>query len=256
MVLTGLRADNLAGARSSSRRVLPAVLALVAIAAALYVIFLRGGRDVEETTTSPKAPGSATAGGDSPAGASARPPASPDRPRVAPGTRVVVPEAAVGPDGEPLVAQPDPTLARTGPQPTRESVSDTGNPIRDHRGDERAAEAVDLPAPIAPGERTMSSTITAALYGKLAPIVRACGAAVPADARGDTPTVHVTLTVDVAGGQLTTQHATAVTNDITGPASEQVIACVRDRASDLTTAANGEPDRTDYVVQFPVRLRK
>jgi hypothetical protein len=162
----------------------------------------------------------------------------------------------VGPDGEQLVAQPDPTLARTPSPSTRSSVSDTGNPIRDHRGDDRAAEAVDLPAPISPEARTMSSAISADLHAKLAPIVRSCGESVPDGARGASPTVHVTLTVDVSGGRLTTSDATAVTSDLAPPASEQVITCVRDRASGLTASANGEPDRNDYVVQFPVRLRK
>ena len=42
--------------------------------------------------------------------------------------------------------------------------------------------------------------------------------------------------------------------DIDNP--ELLVACVRDRAAGLTVAAKGEPDRSGYVVQYPIRLRK
>lgn len=236
-----------------SRRPLLIVLALIALAAVLYVVMSGDG-------DTPGAPGNAP-GADRVAAGGAGDPAtlrSGDRPRVPPGTQVVVPPpggAAVGSDGQPIVAQPDPTLERSPQAPARTSVSDTGNPIRDHRSD-TSREAVDLPAPVAPAARTMSSRITADLHQKLAPIVRECGAAVPDDARGTEPTIHVTLTVRITSGQLATDDATAVTSGIKAPASAEVIACVRDRAAGLTATANGEPDRTDYIAQFPFRLRK
>lgn len=102
----------------------------------------------------------------------------------------------------------------------------------------------------------MNSVVTAAIYQQLAPIVRGCGLDLPPDARGDDPIVHVTLMVDVAGEQLTTSEATAVTSDVKGATADEVVACVRDRASALTVAAKGEPDRSGYVVQYPFRLRK
>jgi len=236
-----------------SRRPLLIVLALIALAAVLYIV-LRGDGD-------PAGAPATTAGGDRVAAGGVNDPStirSSDRPRVPPGTNVVVPPpggAAVGSDGQPIVAQPDPTLERSPQAPARTSVSDTGNPIRDHRSD-TTREAVDLPAPVAPAARTMSSTISAELAQKLAPIVRECGAKVPDDARGTDPTIHVTLNVHITGGQLGTDDATAVTSGIKAPASAEVIACVRDRAAGLTATANGEPDRTDYIAQFPFRLRK
>lgn len=101
----------------------------------------------------------------------------------------------------------------------------------------------------------MSSTITADIYRSLAPIVRGCASDVGAGDKGPSPVVHVTLSVDVIGEKLTATDATAVLNDIGGPAADKVLACVRDRAAGLTADAKGEPDRSNYVVQFPIRVR-
>ncbi len=145
------------------------------------------------------------------------------------------------------------TTVGPGARGDRTYVTDTGNLVRDHRDNVR--EDVAVPAPLPPEQRTMNSTITAALYRQLGPIVRGCGLDVPAGARGESPVVHVTLIVDVAGEQLTATEATAVTSDVTGPAAEKVVSCVRDRAAALTAPAKGEPDRSGYVVQYPIRIR-
>lgn len=148
-----------------------------------------------------------------------------------------------------------PAAAQAGDRPAgpRTYVTDTGNLVRDHRSDVR--EPVALPAPLPPEQRTMNTGITAAVYGKLAPVVRGCGADVPAADKGEHPVVHVTLTVDVAGEVLTATDATAVTTDVGGDWGERIIACVQARAAGLSVAAAGEPDRSAYVVQYPIRLR-
>jgi hypothetical protein len=132
-------------------------------------------------------------------------------------------------------------------------VTDTGNLVRDHRSNVTDPKAV--PAPMPPEQQTMSSNVTAEIYRSLAPVVRACGLDVDASAKGPEPVVHVTLSVDVAGERLTFADATAVTTDIDGAAADKVIACVRDRANGLTVDAKGEPDRTGYIVQYPIRIR-
>ncbi len=136
---------------------------------------------------------------------------------------------------------------------TRTYVTDTGNLVRDHRPDVR--DPVALPAPMSPEERTMDSVVTAEIYRQLAPVVRGCGNDLDAETKGPESIVHVTLLVDVAAEQLVANQATAVTSGITGPSVDKVIACVRDRAAGLKVAAKGEPDRTGYVVQYPIRLR-
>jgi hypothetical protein len=205
--------------------------ALVPAVAAVLFLLLRGGDD----RTEPPAGGDTATAGDGtsqPGGAVGRP-----RPR----DRARVPGADLAdPDG--------------GTGGTRTYVTDTGNPVRDHR--DNVAEPIAVPAPMPPSERNMSSVVTAAIYQQLAPVVRSCGVDLPADARGDDPVVHVTLMVDVTGEQLTTADATAVTSDIKGATADAVVACVRDRAAALTVPAKGEPDRSGYVVQYPIRLRK
>lgn len=235
-----------------SRRLIYVGLAVV-VGAVVYLLFIRDrGGDATPSSSSGKATGtSGTANGANGANPGSLPPvAQPRRPGD--------PGGATGNPGDPTdpadPANPANGGAGGASAEPRTYVTDTGNIVRDHRGG--VANPVALPAPVPPSDRTMGSTLTAAIYQQLAPIVRACGVAAPAEGRGASPVVHVTLTVDVAAGVLTTASASAVTSDLTGPTSDQIVACVRDRAGALTVAANGEPDRSGYIVQYPIRLRR
>lgn len=139
------------------------------------------------------------------------------------------------------------------PDDTKTYVTDTGNLVRDHRSNVTDPKAV--PAPLPPEQRTLSSVITAEIYRSLAPVVRGCANDLDPLVKGVSPVVHVTLSVDIVGEKLTSTDATAVATDIKGPAADKVIACVRDRAAGLTVDAKGEPDRSNYVVQYPIRIR-
>ncbi|HUQ07550.1 MAG TPA: hypothetical protein VM261_33885 [Kofleriaceae bacterium] len=142
----------------------------------------------------------------------------------------------------------------TGDGEVRTYVTDTGQIVRDHR-DTKGREPNAVPAPLPPEQRTMNSVITAEMYRALAPTVRQCSNDIDASALGPSPIVNVTLSVDVSGEKLRTTDATAVVTDISGPAADRVIACVRDRAAGLTVDAKGEPDRENYVLQYPIRVR-
>jgi hypothetical protein len=215
-----------------SRRTLAGLVAIVVAAIALFLA-MRGGQKAERGNDR-------AAGGDN--AASARPGGS------GVGSGVGAPRPRVRIDDGTGTA-----TGGAGARGDRTYVTDTGNLVRDHR--DHVREDVAVPAPLPPEQRTMSSTITGDLLRQLAPIVRGCGVDVPADARGESPVVHVTLMVDVAGEKLTATDATAVTSDVTGLAADKVLACVRDRAAALTVPAKGEPDRSGYVVQYPIRIR-
>lgn len=215
-------------------RVIALVLALI-VAAIVLFFFLWGGDDTKHENATSGATGAAsqekvtgTGGGVGSVGAP-RP-----RPRGGDGTS---------------------SAARSGANPddTRTYVTDTGNLVRDHRSNVTDPKAV--PAPLPPEQRTMNSAIAAEIYRSLAPTVRGCASDIDASAKGPSPVVNVTLSVDIAGEKLTTMEATAVVSDISGPAADKVIACVRDRAAGLTVDAKGEPDRGNYVVQYPIRIR-
>lgn len=214
-----------------SRRLIYVVLAVV-VGAIVYVVFLR---DRGGDGAAPDGP--AATGGTGGTASTGGPAVAVPRPR----------QPSAG-----TVATPDPA-AGTADGP-RTYVTDTGNVVRDHRTG--VAEPIAVPAPLPPGDRTMNPQLSGALYQQLAPIVRKCGVDAPGDGRGDDPVAHVTLTLDIVDGKLTTTDATAVTSDVPGPAGAQIAACVRDRAAALTVAANGEPDRTGYIVQYPIRLRR
>lgn len=237
-----------------SRRLIYVVLAVV-VAAVVYFVLIRPGRDRGGDGASSKNGATAATGpnrGSLPPVAQPRNPGDPAAPGAATGDPAN--PANPGDPANPAVALPAGPAGGGSAAEPRTYTTDTGNIVRDHRAG--VTNPVALPAPVPPSERTMSSTLTAAIYQQLAPIVRACGAAAPAEGRGPSPVVHTTLTVDVAAGVLTTTSASAVASDLTGPTSDQIVACVRDRAGALTVAANGEPDRSGYIVQYPIRLRR
>jgi BirA family biotin operon repressor/biotin-[acetyl-CoA-carboxylase] ligase len=205
-----------------------AVAAVVA-AAAVALLWWRG-RDRGAGTSRPSGAGAAidpeapSAG--APGGGSA--PTRP-RPRV-PGQ----PDVEIRPDG------------------TRVYVTDKGV-FRDHRGSGGSAPLG--PPGLPPDQKTMSSAVTAQIYDQLKPAVVACSAAVAAADRGADPFVYVTLTVAVAGGALSTTGVEVGVNDVATSAQAALVQCVSERARAVAIPASGEPDRTDYIVQYPIRLR-
>lgn len=205
-----------------------AVAALVAVAA-VAILWWRG-RDRDEATD--RASG-ATAAGDpiSRSGDPGRGTAAPTRPR---------PRVPGGTDVEVL------------PDGTRVYVTDKGV-FRDHRGS--GGRAPLGPPGLPPDQKTMSSAVTAQIYDQLKPAVTACSAAVAAGDRGADPFVYVTLTVAVAGGALSTTAVEVGVNDVAPAAQAGLIDCVSQRARSVAIPASGEPDRTDYIVQYPIRLR-
>jgi hypothetical protein len=141
------------------------------------------------------------------------------------------------------------------PPATREYVTDTGRRVRDHRADDGGVPTL-FPAPLPPEERTMSSVLLAAVTRQLAPKVRACGQAALGDAPGGTtPTVMVTLQLDVAGGRLTATRVDAAPIGIAEAHAAALIACVKQRLAGLSLASGDEPARMGYVAHFPIRLR-
>jgi hypothetical protein len=215
-------------------RVIAGVLALIALAIVLFLV-LRGGDEQQPTDAAgTTAASGAQLNGPGTGGAGSGVGAPRPRVRVGAGT-----DTGTG--------------TGTGTDDVKTYVTETGNLVRDHRKDVTDPKAV--PAPLPPEQRTMSSVLTADIYRKLAPVVRGCGVDLEASAKGPEPVVNVTLEVDVTGEKLTATNAIAVATDISGPAADKVIACVRDRSAGLTVDAKGEPDRSNYVVQYPIRLR-
>lgn len=166
--------------------------------------------------------------------------------------------------GRPTVATPrgsaaaDPTAPDEiddgdGDPDTRTYVMDNGAVMRDHRGPGYAPPI--NPPPMRPDQRTMSTVITARIYQQLAPVVAACGRAVPAGDRGEDPFVYVTMTVKVAKGQLTTTDVYPTIHDVNGASATAFPACVADKARAITLATADEPDHDDYIVQYPIRLK-
>ena len=136
---------------------------------------------------------------------------------------------------------------------TRTYVMDNGAVVQDHRGDGYGPPVA--PPALPPGKRTMSPEVTALIFQKLRPGVLACAGKVPASDRGADPFVYVTMTVAVASGRLSTTDTYPTTHDLKGDSLEGYVNCVREAGMAVTLDGTGEPDRNDYIVQYPIRLR-
>lgn len=221
-------------------RALLVVLGVAAVAA-IVAWTLRGGSEPTAGT-----PGSAGTG--APATDPARPGTSAPplaRPGVAQPAGPRTGSAAAAANGVEEIEDGDPD--------TRTYVMDNGAIVRDHRGS-GYAPPINPPA-MSPDRRTMSTDITARIYQQLAPMVASCGAQVPAEDRGENPFTYVTLNVQVAGGRLAVTDVYPTIHDIEGASAASFPACVRDKAAALSVPTGTEPDRDDYTVQYPIRLR-
>ncbi|MBK9030923.1 MAG: hypothetical protein IPL61_06215 [Myxococcales bacterium] len=211
------------------------VLAVVAVAViALAIVLWRSrGRATTPSTDPVATTPTATGGGATPSGVGAPP--------IARGSSVTP-----TPD--------DPTApVSVDERGTRTYVMDNGAVIRDHRGPDYGPPIV--PPPMPPGKRTMSTEVTAKIYAQLKPAVTQCAAQVSAADRGADPFVYVTMTVAVTNGRLATTDVYPTLNDLKGPSVAAFTDCVRKQGLAVSIEQSGEPDRTDYVVQYPLRLR-
>lgn len=213
-------------------RLLGAVVALAVVA--IVVIWWRGGR------SAPSAP--------------ADPPAGSDAPRVgAPSPAGARPVGKVEvPTGRPAPGADKPSAAGDDPV-MRTYVMDNGAVVQDHRGD-GFGPPID-PPPMPPSKRTMDSAVTAKVYLQLKPMVAKCGGQLdPAD-RGKDPFVYVTMTVAVTKGALAPTDVYPTLHDLKGPSADRFTDCLRTQAMTIQVPESGEPDRTDYIVQYPIRLK-
>ncbi|MBK7072879.1 MAG: hypothetical protein IPH44_11300 [Myxococcales bacterium] len=212
-------------------RLLGAVVALAVIAIA--VIWWRGGSSSSSAPAGPAGSAAPRAGAKPPAG---RPPVG----------KVEVP-------GEGPAAPGDVARGVAPDRGTRTYVMDNGAVVQDHRGD-AYGPPIDPPG-MPPSKRTMDSAVTAKVYLQLKPLVAACaGKFDPAD-RGDDPFVYVTMTVAVAKGTLTPTDVYPTLHDLKGASADRFTDCLRTKAMAIQVPDSGEPDRTDYIVQYPIRLK-
>jgi hypothetical protein len=82
-----------------------------------------------------------------------------------------------------------------------------------------------------------------------------CGREIPASDRGSEPGAMVTLTVDVKQQSLSSTDVHVGSIGIAEGSRERLANCVREKIGTVKLATPNEPDRTGYVVQFPIRVR-
>lgn len=247
-------------------RLVAAALAVLAVGGGVAFLALRGGDSKQPQagepgdSTSARAGGAGTttgrAGGGGPAfvdpshpaqlvGGAGSPSGSPATPSGGTGQ----PQGTAGGSADPGADDP---LAGDRP-PVRTYVMEDGTVGRDHRRGPASAPVAIVPTP--PEQRTMSSDLTARVYREVAPKVAACSAKVPDAALGADPFVYLNLTVDVTGGRLNAASVLPVAHDIEEAAATALVTCTREALAKLSLDAAGEPERTGYVLQYPLRVR-
>lgn len=125
--------------------------------------------------------------------------------------------------------------------------------VRDHRSGDHPM--LDLPPTAhAPRERLIASTLTAELAQRLTASTRDCGAAVPAEARGDKPRVDGTVVIAIKDHQVTIKSAMFQARDVTGDAADRAKQCFEAKAVGMAVAAPDEADLESYSISMQLRL--
>jgi hypothetical protein len=127
-----------------------------------------------------------------------------------------------------------------------------GRTVHDHRKGEHAP--VEIPPAVHPAEaRRIPPSLTQEVAQKLRVKVGACGAAIPADARGEKPRVAGLMTIAIKDKQLTVSTATMKITGITGAAADAAKQCVEAGALAVTHTTT-EADLPSYDINVSFAL--
>jgi len=183
---------------------------------------------------------------------------APQKPGAGPGI-ATEPPALARKDGEDRPGAPQVVASEEGRRAAGgedNQVTETvvnGVRVRDHRKDK--SKPFTMPEQIrAPGTRRIAAEVNQAISSQVLPIVRACVASVPADAKGAKPKVEGEMIVSIKGHQVRVGSVSVELADITGAAVEATRQCIQQKAIGLTAAAPDEDDLENYPIHLSISL--
>ena len=124
-----------------------------------------------------------------------------------------------------------------------------GVKVRDHRTGTHAP--IDLPPNThAPGTRRIASKTTGVVSNELQKVVRACGASIPREARGEKPRLEGRVIIAIKAGQVSVTSATVQLRNIEGAAAEAAKQCVEQKSVGLSAPVADEADLDAYSISL------
>ncbi|HWU88812.1 MAG TPA: hypothetical protein VN253_16210, partial [Kofleriaceae bacterium] len=158
--------------------------------------------------------------------------------------------------GAPQVVSAERTSATTAGSDGDPGYTETvinGVRVRDHRKDRSAP--IQLGSGRRPPDgRKIQPSLTADISNRILPIVRQCGASVPAEARGGKPRVEGEVVIAIRNQQVQITRASVRLTDVVGDFAESAKQCIDQKTLGLTVPAGDEADLEDYTITLSYGL--
>jgi hypothetical protein len=237
--------------RSTMNARLLAVMAVVVVGGmlALYFLVIRD----DGTASDPANPANPTAGPT----ASRDPNPSTTTTRTAPS---LPPDPSAG-GSTPTAPDPGSAMTTTGSDgkapPIGPSPIDKANPtVTDHRTGSTGGTVIPGTGTKVESGRQLPSERVTTLAEAARPGMTACGAAIPAAARGSRPKVAAVATVSITGGTLRVADSRPVVMGVDDAvAVTDAEACIRKALAGIEVPAPGEPDLSGYEINLSYAVR-
>jgi hypothetical protein len=122
--------------------------------------------------------------------------------------------------------------------------------VRDHRdGDQKP---LDIPPNVHPAEgRSIPSTLTHEISGKVLDVLKTCAADLPKDARGAKPRLEGQIEISIKSGKTSINKATMQPRDVTeGPALDALKSCMEQKSVGIQNNAPDQDDLDAYTINL------
>jgi hypothetical protein len=135
---------------------------------------------------------------------------------------------------------------------TKEYVVDNVH-VRDHRSGSNAP--IDIaPNPRPANVKELPSTLTHEIGSQVMPVMTACTASIPREARGEKPRLQGEITVAIKDHVVTITSAKMQLRDITG-STDDARSCIEQKATGLTLPAADQDDLPNYTIGIDMPVR-
>ena len=158
----------------------------------------------------------------------------------------------------PPVGTPNVTNGTTGERPALPPTAPGENPrdyvvgdvrVRDHRAGDN--KPLDIPPNAHPVEgRTIPSTLTHEVAGKVKQVMMQCVADLPKDARGDKPRLEGQVSIAIKDHKVTVTKSTMQLRNVSGESVEPTRQCIEQKSIGLENAAPDQADLDDYTINI------
>lgn len=158
----------------------------------------------------------------------------------------------------PPLGAPNVTEGTTGSAPALPQAAEGENPrdyvvgdvrVRDHRAGDN--KPLDIPPNVHPAEgRTIPSTLTHEIAGKVKQVMMQCVETLPKEARGEKPRLDGQISIAIKDKKATVTKSTMHLRNVTGESVEPTTQCIVKKSIGLENAAADQADLDEYTINI------